>query len=52
MKRLITAQFGLMAALMMAAGPVRAFAAEETDKAETTEKADKKEREEREEAEE
>ena len=44
MKRLITAQFGLMAALMMAAGPVRAFAAEETDKAETTEKADKKAR--------
>ena len=41
MTRLITAQFGLMAALMMAAGPVRAFAAEETDKAETTEKADK-----------
>src|SRR4051812_29876443 len=41
MKRLIAGQFGLVAALMLVAGPVRGFAAGETDKQETQEKTEK-----------
>ena len=41
MNRLIAGQFGLVAALMLVAGPVRGFAAGETDKQETQEKTEK-----------
>lgn len=44
MKRLMAAQFGLVAALMMVAGPVQSFAADETGTTETTGKAEKAEK--------